>query len=94
MNKDGDENMEYTNKDYYDYIAKIDSKYSPLHDTYKKILKLLLKEGLNKPLSAAAKDNFFQIFEIREYKFKEEKTEDLERLLYYDCAFRRVFKNI
>ena len=85
--------MEYINKDYYDYISKIDSEYSPLHDTYTKILKLLLKEGLNKPLSADAKDNFFQLFEIRKYKFKEKKVEDLERLLYYDCAFRRVFKN-
>lgn len=85
--------MEYINKDYYDYISKIDSKYSPLHDTYTKILKLLLKEGLNKPLSASAKDNFFQIFEIRKYKFNEKKIEDLEHLLYYDCAFRRVFKN-
>lgn len=85
--------MEYINKDYYDYISKIDSKYSPLHDTYTKILKLLLKEGLDKPLSADAKDSFFQLFEIRKYKFKEEKIDDLERLLYYDCAFRRVSKN-
>ena len=74
--------MEYTNKDYYDYITKIDSEYSPLHDTYTKILKLLLKEGLNKTLSASAKDSFFQLFEIRQYDFNEEHIEDLERLLY------------
>ncbi len=85
--------MKYMNKDYYDYIFKIDNEYSPLHDTYTKILKLLLKEGLDKPLSADAKDSFFQLFEIRKYEFKEKEIEDLNRLLYYDCAFRRVFKN-
>ena len=85
--------MGYINKDYFDYITKIDSKYSPLHDTYKKILKLLLKEGLNKPLSTFAKNSFFQLFEMRKYELKEEKIMDLERLLYYDTAFRRVFKN-
>ena len=85
--------MEYINKDYYDYISKIDNIFSPLHTIYKKILKLLLKKGLNNPLSDEAKDNFFQLFEIRKYKYKEKKIEDLERLLYYDTAFRRVFKN-
>ncbi len=85
--------MDYTNKDYYDYISKIDSEYSPLHDTYTKILELLLKEGLNKPLSDASKDSLFQLLKIRKRDFKEKEIEDLEKLLYYDCAFRRVFKN-
>ncbi len=85
--------MEYINKDYYDYISKIDSEYSPLHDTYSKILELLIKEGLNNPLSDETKENFFQLFQIRKYKYKEEKLEDLDRLLRYDCAFRRVMIN-
>lgn len=63
--------MKYTNKDFYEYIIKCDTEYSPLHNTYEKIINLLVKEGLDKPVSENAIKTLFKIFEIRKYDLQE-----------------------
>lgn len=85
--------MSYTNKDYYDYILKVDGIFNPLHEMYQKILELLLKEGLDKPISDDVMKTFFQTFEIRQYQFNEKELNTLNNLLYYDSAFRRLIEN-
>lgn len=85
--------MNYTNKDYYDYILKIDNINSPLHDIYQKILKLLLKEGLDKTIDEESMKSFFNLFKIRQFRLKEKELEDLNNLLYYDSVFRRIVEN-
>lgn len=85
--------MNYTNKDYYNYILKIDNLNAPLHKEYQKILNLLIKEDLNQPINNEMLKKFFRLFEIRQYQFNEEEIEYLNKLLYYDSAFRRVSQN-
>lgn len=85
--------MKYTNKDYYEYIIKYDTKNNPLHNTYEKIINLLIKEGLDKIVSENAIKTLFKIFEIRKYNLKEENIQELDNLLYYESAFKRAIKN-
>ncbi len=86
-------NMKYTNKDFYDYILKIDNVDSSLHEIYVKFLKLLVKEGLDNLASDIAIECFYKLFEIRQHKLHEDEIYELKWLLYYDVAFRRIIKN-
>ena len=85
--------MNYTNKDYYDYILKIDNIDNSLHTTYQKILSILLKEGLDKPISDKGIKTFSRLFEIRKYELQEKELEYLCGLLHYDSAYRRLIRN-
>lgn len=85
--------MNYKNEDYYNYILKVDNINTPLHETYQKILQLLLKEGLDKEISIDGINTFFKLFEIRQHQLKETEIENLNNLLYFDVAFRRLIKN-
>lgn len=85
--------MNYTNKDYYNYILKVDHVNAPLHHVYQKILNLLLKEGLDQNIHNEMMSDFFQLFELRQFEWQEKEVEDLKQLLYYDAAFRRFIEN-
>ena len=83
----------YTNQDYYDYILKIDQINTPLHNTYQSILKILTKEGLNQPVSEDASKFFFNLFDVRRYDLHEKEIPELNQLLQFDSAYRRLIKN-
>ena len=83
----------YTNQDYYDYILKIDQINTPLHNTYQSILKILTKEGLNQPVSEDASKFFFNLFDVRRYDLHEKEIPELNQLLQFDSAYRRLIPN-
>lgn len=85
--------MNYLNKEYYNYIEKIDKINDPLHEIYTSIKELLIKKGLDKPLSKSAMKSFYRLFEIRQYDLLDKSLYELNELLVLDSSYRRVYKS-
>ncbi len=83
--------VRYTNKDFYDYIIKVDNISNPLHVKYQRILPILISIGLDEPLSKDAIRFFFNLFSLPEND--EDEIRKLNNVLFLDSSLYRLIKN-